>query len=128
MSQNKHSSIYHPIVDGYSDASTPTVSAISPVANVDGIVYQIIADAYSASTPAGTLTIQGSLDYLPGTGTTVLNSGHWVNLTTVPASVTLSGAGSVLASITGLQVPYIRATWTPTAAATINLYLNTKSV
>lgn len=129
MGSTKLTVNYQNINDGYAAASGVITSAVTDITNKDNIFIQV--NALSGDAISSTVTVQGSLDYRPGTGGTVLNAGHWFNLPTIPTTITIASAPlTVGASVQPTSVPFIRTVITEAGASDgyYDAFISCKSV
>lgn len=80
-------------------------------------IVQTSAQAVASGTAAGTLQMQASDDYLPGSPTTSSASQptHWNN---IGAPVTVAGAGSYLIPVIETSYEWLRVSYTDTTGGT----------
>lgn len=90
--------------------SSNLTSLVTSIQNYDDLSLQF----NFTGAPTGTFAVQGSLDYNPGSGGTVLNAGTWNSLTLSPTPSAAGAPASILLNLNFLSFPYMRTTYTAT--------------
>lgn len=97
-----------PFLLATSELNSSFTTAVTTISMMDNICAQVIWSG--ASSPVGTMDVQGSLNYSVGTGGTVLNAGTWTGL---GLNTAVSGSsGTILFDLNQLSFPYIRLSYT----------------
>lgn len=90
--------------------------------------YSIQANYTTSGTLAGTLKLQASLDYNPGTMQSggAANSGNWVDID--GSSQTITGAGSFVWNVAEVMYPFVRLVYTHAGgdSGSLNAYYQTR--
>lgn len=103
-----------------------TSDVISPVTGVKWLDNLSVQLSWTGA-PVGSFTIEVSLDYLPGTGGTVLNPGTWTALSIVPTPAALGSADTAFIDLNNIPAPWIRVHYIFTSGTgTLNGYISGK--
>lgn len=84
--------------------SADVYSSVTNIKWLDNLVVQL---GWTGS-PVGAFAIEVSLDYLPGTGGTVLNAGTWTALTISPSPTAAGSADTAIIDLSQLSMPWLR--------------------
>jgi hypothetical protein len=90
-------------------------SAPWQVQTIDTIAFQLnAANTAAGAVPAGTFSVQGSLDYAQNPDGTVRTAGTFTSVT-LAGSTTIAAAGTTLINLTSFGFPWVRVQWVPTS-------------
>jgi hypothetical protein len=97
------------VIDG-GDMEEELVSLVTTISTKDNIVYQA---SWAGVDTTGIITVEGSANYVPGLGGTVLAEGDWIPLRLSPEPLIDGGASSLFVILSQLPFPYIRCRYSP---------------
>lgn len=107
------------------------MSAASITSNVIDIRYLddiAIQAVWTGTSPVGTITVQGSLDY-SAPPMAIANAGIWTTVVLSPTAAVSGNTGNILINMDQLSFPYIRIVYTKTSGTgTLSTYICGKSI